>query len=204
MLPRNFSLILLGGFVLLAGPSQAVFAQVAVQQPVFEATSVNTTVSVPDRGRIHLGSIGQARESRTTFGPLRSGTNIGLDRQHTGVSVGVYVHDFEAMDQYLLNQGTTSSPAGSSHLSGNAGHAWNQLQARHSGLPSTAQIAPQPAAKSEKYWRLGQQAEREGKRSVAKLYYRIAGKYGSEAAKTRLVQWDASESSATGLAASAR
>ena len=167
-------------------------AQLTVQQPVFGVNSVATTVSVPDRGTAHLGSISRARSSRSTFGPFRSGTNLGLDREHTGMSVNVYIHDFEAMDRYLLGQAPAAPPA-SSQLTGNAHHAWNQLQAQHG--PVSSQVLPDPSrlSKSEKYWRLGQQAEQEGNRSVARLHYRIAMKYGSQPAKTRLAQLKAAE-----------
>ncbi len=170
--------------------SQNAKAQVTVQQPVFGVTNVTTTVSVPDRGRAHLGSISRARDSRSHFGPFRPGTNTGLDREHTGLSVGVYIHDFEEMDRYLLGQGG-GNPALGSRLSGNAGHAWNQLQAHHGSSPTTRTTVSQPVDKSAKYWRLGQKSEEKGNISVAKMHYRIASKYGSLDAKTRLAELDA-------------
>lgn len=180
--------LLPAALVLILSP-QAGQAQLTVQQPVFGVTSVATTVSVPDRGRAHLGSISRARDSRTSFGPFRPGTNIGLDREHSGMSVGVYIHDFEAMDRYLLNQGNSGSDP--SRLSGNARHAWDQLSASHRGAKAVSKPSPKPLDKAQKYWQLGQKAEREGKRSVARLHYRIASRYGSEAAETRLAQWEA-------------
>jgi hypothetical protein len=164
--------------------------QLTVQQPVFGVNSVTTTVSVPDRGRAHLGSISRARDSRTHFGPFRPGTHTGLDREHSTMSVGVYIHDFAAMDEYLLSQGTPST-GDAPELSSNARHAFEQLQAHH-GRPSTKPLPdPVAASKAEKYWLLGQKAEREGKLSVARLHYRAASRQGSKAAQNRLAALDA-------------
>ena len=199
---RSGWLCLFAGLVWCGFEPGTGFAQLAVQQPVVGVTSVSTTVSVPDRGRAHLGSIGRARDSRTHFGPFRPGTSIGLDREHSGMSVGVYIHDFEAMDRYLLSQGANAPR--DPQLTGNARHAWEQLSARHQSSSAVQTVPdPQPAAKSAKYWRLGQKAEREGNLSVARLHYRIASRYGSEPAKSRLAELD-SPNPASKKTASAR
>lgn len=198
-MPLRLQLVSLSlGFLCLIAQTKCGHAQLTVQQPVFGVTGVTTTVSVPDRGRAHLGSISRARDSRSTFGPFRSGSNIGLDREHTGMSVGVYIHDFEAMDRYLLSQGHAGANPRGSRLAGNAHHAFQQLQSHHGASPATAPTLPSTTlAKSEKYWLLGQKAEKDGKRSVAKLHYRIASKYGSNAAKTRLANWDSPNAAPT-------
>lgn len=196
MLSRSLGISASLGFLMLAIPAQHCNAQLTVQQPVFGVNSVSTTVSVPDRGRAHLGSISRTRDSRTTFGPFRSGSSIGLDREHTGMSVGVYIHDFEAMDRHLLSQGTPASVSSNPRLTGRTRHAWNQLQQQHGGRPSSQTPASPKLAKSEKYWRLGQKAEQDGKRSVARLHYRIASKYGSKAAKARLAEWNSANAAA--------
>ncbi len=187
MSPNRISVAVVIALAGLVVSPQRGEAQLTVQQPVFGVNSVATTVSVPDRGTAHLGSISSARSSRKTFGPFPSGTNYGADRRHTGMSVHVTIHDFEAMDRYLLGQ-APAAPAARSQLTGNARHAWNQLQAQHGPVSAPSLPAPQTLSKAEKYWRLGQQAEQEGKLSVARLHYRIASKYGSGAAKTRLAQ----------------
>ncbi len=190
MSPRTISLSILSGLCLLVAQPKPASAQLTVQQPVFGVNSVTTTVSVPDRGRAHLGSISRARDSRTSFGPFRPGTSTGLDREHSGMSVGVYIHDFEAMDQYLLNRGSSPGDA-SPQLTGGARHAWELLQTDRGQVP----IQPLPdtarASKSEKYWQLGQNAEREGHLNVARLHYRMASRHGSKSAQNRLDQWDA-------------
>jgi hypothetical protein len=193
MFLRTLGYSLIGWAILVILPEKG-FAQLTVQQPVFGVNSVATTVSVPDRGRTHLGSISRARDSRTHFGPFRPGTHTGFDREHSSMSVGVYIHDFEAMDQYLLSQG--SNPSGvSPPLTGNARHAWGQLQAHHGSVSAEPRPDPQKASKSEKYWQLGQKAEREGNLSVARLHYRVASRHGSKAAQDRLDEWDAAATS---------
>ena len=191
MTSRTLSLSLVAGLGVLVTQYGTASAQLTVQQPVFGVNSVTTTVSVPDRGRAHLGSISRARDSRTSFGPFRPGTSTGLDREHSGMSVGVYIHDFEAMDQYLLNQGSGPAADVPPQLSGGTRHAWELLQADRGPVP----IKPLPddakASKSEKYWQLGQIAEREGNLNVARLHYRMASRHGSKIAQNRLEQWDA-------------
>ncbi len=159
MFPNRIALavvVVLAGFVFSPRQGQA---QLTVQQPVFGVNSVGTTVSVPDRGTAHLGSISSARSGSKTFGPLPSGTNYGFDRQHTGMSVNVYIHDFEAMDRYLLGQ-APAAPAANPQLTGNARHAWSQLQAEHGPVFPQRLPDPQTLSKAEKYWRLGQARSR--------------------------------------------
>jgi hypothetical protein len=185
---------MVSGLGLLLLVPEASFGQLTVQQPVFGVNSVTTTVSVPDRGRAHLGSISRARDSRTHFGPFRPGTSTGLDREHSTMSVGVTIHDFAAMDEYLLSQGSASAHP-SPQLAGNALRAYEQLQAHHGGASARAVADPLAASKSEKYFLLGQKAEREGKPQVARLHYRVASRQGSKAAQDRLDELDAAPTS---------
>lgn len=80
-------------------PSRAV-AQ-AVQLPTFQYTHANTTVSVPDRGSTYLGGVNRAASGSSLNGtpvfPLRN-RSYGGTTSATGMSVGVYVHDFEALE----------------------------------------------------------------------------------------------------------
>jgi hypothetical protein len=110
------------------------------------------------------------------------------------MSVGVYIHDFEAMDQYLLNQGTPSSSS-PPQLSAGASHAWGQLQAHHGGASAQPLPGAAKASKSEKYLQLGQKAERDGNLAVARLHYRVASRLGSKAAQDRLDEWETASSS---------
>lgn len=86
----------------LAAASEAA-AQIAVQLPTYSSFSVNTTVSVPDRGGMWLGGGGQS-----AFGGLRSappGQMLRTVRQGAaGVGVSAWVHDHAALDQASLRQ----------------------------------------------------------------------------------------------------
>jgi len=82
-------------------------------------------------------------------------------------------------------------------LTGNAAHAYTTLTAaRNSRLISksprqasgriTAEIRNSPTASSARSFRLGQNAERKGRMSLAKLHYRMAAKLGSARARDKM------------------
>jgi hypothetical protein len=75
----------------------------AVQLPTFRYFSVQTTVSVPDRGGVMMGGVDRASSGSTSrgFGPLRnraSGSSIGS----SGVSVHATIIDNNELDQQVL------------------------------------------------------------------------------------------------------
>ena len=74
-----------------------------VQLPSFSIFSVNTTVSVPDRGGMYLGGVNRAREGSSTrgLGPLRN-RGIGADRAANGVTVHAQIHDQDELDRAVL------------------------------------------------------------------------------------------------------
>jgi hypothetical protein len=82
-----------------------------VQLPTFSSFSTNATVSAPDRGSAYLGGVKRAASGRNEFGtPLLPFGNrsFGTERSVSGARVSVFIHDFEAMDRYLLNRPTPS------------------------------------------------------------------------------------------------
>ncbi len=173
-------LVVIVAFVLLAG--QMSFAQQVFQQPIVGETSVNTTVSVPDRGRVFLGGVSSAQSGRSQYGPLRSGTSSGLTRQSTSISTSVYIHDLQAMDEELLNSVPPRSYPNSSQ---------NQLFAgsvSQKPLPTVPEPGSSPAIKAAKFEQLARKANDSGKTELAKLHWQMAAKYGSEEAKKRLQQ----------------
>ncbi|MFO0896597.1 MAG: hypothetical protein U0836_04110 [Pirellulales bacterium] len=97
---------------LLAASSEVV-AQIAVQLPTYSTFSVNTTVSVPDRGGMWLGGGGQS-----AFGGLRSappGQMLRTVRQGAaGVGVSAWVHDHAALDRATLGQAKRTVSASAS------------------------------------------------------------------------------------------
>jgi hypothetical protein len=104
--------LLTGIICLLAVPASSARAQrVTVQQPTFETFGVGTSVSVPDRGRASLGGVRRSAAARSSRGPIRAGTNIGLSNQATSTGVSVYVQDLAEMDQQVLAQAERSRAA---------------------------------------------------------------------------------------------
>lgn len=106
------------GFVvwcLMGLPSTLAAQGLTVQQPVVGRFGANTSLSVPDRGRALVGSVNSAAMGRVTYGPLPSGSALGLQTRSSSLSVRVFIHDLQAMDEALL-----SAPTGP------ANRKWNQ------------------------------------------------------------------------------
>ncbi len=86
-----------------------------VQLPTRSHFATGTTVWVPDRGSAYLGGVQRARSHRTAFGlpllPTRPHGNAvrGGIRGASSMHATVTVHDFAAMDKYLLSQPTRFS-----------------------------------------------------------------------------------------------
>ena len=154
--------------------------QISVQQPVVATTSVNTTVTVPDRGSAVLGGVSSAQSGRVAYGPLRSGSSSGLSRQATSISANVFIHDLQAMDEALLNSAPQNSSLGRP-LPGTV------LSHRSSSEPSTNSVAT-AGENARKYELLARKSEVAGKDKIAKLHWQTAARYGSRAAATRLTE----------------
>jgi hypothetical protein len=169
--------------------------------------STQGTVVVPDRGSTLMGGIHRAQTGRNEFGvpmlPLRPFKNAasGMTRSASSVRVTAWIHDFEAMDEYLLNQPTAfraqQAAAQAQGPLAMAADARPQVHVPPTALPSTW-AAQRPAdsavmslaeAKADRARQLaqrsteavalfekGQQAESDGKPAVAKVYYRMAAK----------------------------
>jgi hypothetical protein len=84
----NSKLAIPAGISLAFFISTAANAQVAVQLPEFRYNTVNTTVSVPDRGTAVLGSISRASEGRTTRGVPGLSNVPGLNRLTRNSGIG--------------------------------------------------------------------------------------------------------------------
>lgn len=105
--PMRFSRLLLGTAVSsLALLPLAAQAQ-TVQLPTQRQFSVGTTVLVPDRGTISLGSVSRARESsnrRGLFGggPLTQNRGIGRELSHSGATISATIIDLQELDRQVL------------------------------------------------------------------------------------------------------
>ncbi|HUT92339.1 MAG TPA: hypothetical protein VMY37_22785 [Thermoguttaceae bacterium] len=178
-----------------------------VQLPTYSYFTTSTTVSVPDRGSVYLGGVKRAATGRNEFGtpllPFRN-RSIGTERSASGVSVSVYIHDFEAMDEYLLSQPIArgSQPAVTRRLGppiagsqprpalpASTGDVWPaRLDAATQGSagPMAKSLAElraehereQQARQGEaaKWLQRGRQAESAGKANVARVYYQMAAR----------------------------
>lgn len=120
--------------VLFACMTSSAYAQnQVVQQPVVRQIRIGTAVSVPDGGRAYLGGVSKGAMGANRYGgPFRSGTNSGREFSNSSMSVSVYIHDFEAMDEALLNEAArVPVRREKTPLSSRAAHAWRSLEAHH-------------------------------------------------------------------------
>jgi hypothetical protein len=92
----------------LVFPMSVVHAQQAtIQQPVVSQFRVDTVVSVPDGGRVFLGSVGSAADARFQAGFSPIGSSIGREVSHQGADVSVFIHDLDELDRLTLAAGNT-------------------------------------------------------------------------------------------------
>lgn len=170
--------ICLFAVVLVFAVQSAADAQ-TLQQPVIERFGVNTTVSVPDRGRTLLGSISRAQSFRRQRGFFQPGSTIGYSRSHTGLSVGVHIIDLREMDRMILGYDPSMLPHG--HYSKPVVQTPQQVQQKKVEL--TASRKP---GLSSAWLRLGKRAEERGKLDRARDCYARAKANGSTEARERL------------------
>lgn len=184
--------------------------EIRIQQPIVQQFSIGTTVSVPDRGRALLGGASSGVMRSRRFGPFQRGSSYGQVFQSSSSSVGVYIHDFEAMDRFLLNSAPSTVSRTRQSLRRNHSHWKQQLLSQHAEPADSKHFASSSGksrkpsshfnqitqSKAERFFELGQKAERKHATSnVAKLHYRMAAKYGSVKAKERLEKLNAHQGS---------
>lgn len=170
--------------ILVVFAARGAYAQnIAVQQPVLQDFSVDTTVTVPDRGTSLLGSVSSGAAGRTTygFGPLRNGSSRGYSLSNSSVTTTVYIHDLRAMDEALLATPGPASPAVS---------RWETALAQRQAADRAAghqRVEPvQDLDKRLKFERLARDAEAGGKRALAQSYLKAAAKHGSPTAAQKI------------------
>ena len=195
--------------VVLAIGHSAFAQQIAVQEPSVETFGVGTTVSAPDRGWVSLGGVSRGQSSRSMFGPLRSGTNIGISRQTGGVSVGVRIHDLDELDRQVLNAAGKGRRPSDRALSPAADQAFETLRTRpgarddvNAGASAIVTTGPQGTGNPqrqvspdmppvtgppvEKLLDRARQAESAGKRGLALAFLRTARDSGSAEAANEI------------------
>jgi hypothetical protein len=176
-------------FALISGTAWGQLRPTTVQLPTFSMFGVDTTVSVPDGGSAYLGGVDRASSGGNQFGgPMAPFGNrsIGSQQSASSMRVSAYIHDFQAMDEQLLNQPTAFNRGltpPQTQVARAIGQRVNSAQAAPAGQPAAdvaglrAQRLQEEQARSQESAGLldrGQAAEAAGKLSVARLYYQMA------------------------------
>jgi len=160
-----------------------------VQLPSFSIFSVNTTVSVPDRGGMYLGGVRGGREGSTKrgFGPLAN-RGIGSDRAASGVTVQAAIHDLDELDKAVLAEAAAKRGPIDPDLAkaelirrgvgkgeiGSAGASPSQPADSVAAIRAkNAAAAEARASEAADLLAKAEAAEAEGKASVAKIYYQM-------------------------------
>lgn len=170
-----------------------------VQLPSFSFFTVDTTVSVPDRGTASLGGIGRSSSGSTAFGPALGPANRGFGRSlsSSSVTMRATIHDFDALDRAAL--------ARADRRAGNrlARNAWNDRSTRRDAAqPNSSQRAPLGSvadarrrhaaesaaqeAETQSNLEHARRAAADGKAGVAKIFYKMALRHAPGELKSQI------------------
>jgi hypothetical protein len=170
---------------------------------------------VPDRGSAFMGGVDRASDGRSEFGvpgialPGFQNRGIGQSRSSTSFHATATIHDFDAMDQALLNSPssdgvTRTTPSFRGLPDTPAAIAGRTFQRNSANLAGNWRIEPDPpapvsdaaaeqasraarqstrVAEADGFFARGQQAEADGKPNVAKIYYQMAVRRATGEAK---------------------
>jgi hypothetical protein len=217
---RASAALLLAAMILAIPAVQCAAQGTVVQLPTYSFTGVSTTVNVPDGGSAYLGGINRASDGSSAFGAPVLGKlpfvgrgfrnqSIGSDRSASSFRVTATIHDFEAMDEALLNSASSSLSSASPQrrlADTPAAIAGRTLQPRTPNLAGNWQAKPAApgAAKTlnasderarrasreqtreeeaENLFARGQKAEADGKPGLAKSYYQMVSRRSQGALK---------------------
>jgi hypothetical protein len=183
----------------------------AVQLPTISSFGTNTTVTVPDRGSAYLGGINRAASGRNEFGvpllkglPLFRNRGIGMERSSASTNVSVYIHDFDAMDEYLLGQPARRFAQSYQPTRGTfAARAARDTGARPPEAQQPVPAGPaamsvaelrtmhrreeeETAQKALEFFERGKKAETAGKLNVARIYYQMAARRAADPLKSQI------------------
>lgn len=161
-----------------------------VQLPTFQVFTVDTTVSVPDRGGMWLGGIGGQRSGRNQFFPSLVGSRpaIGVETGASRMHVTATIMDLPEIDSQVLAEARRRTQAlnhafddavqdRTQHAVSGAVHAekpaiTSVAEIRRSQLREQEQLQQQ----GEEYLQQALAAEQEGKPGAAKIYYQMAAR----------------------------
>lgn len=190
----------IGAAFLGAASANNVLAQ-AVQLPTFQFFTVNTTVSVPDRGGAYLGGVSRAASGRISQGIPLVGKVPGLGRlarnevlgssvAASGVSVTATIIDHRELDEAVLaesraRRGETANVAPALRLAPTIPEAKAVAsvdEIRRQNEQQDRERRQEALALIEK----GRQAEAAGKTSVAVVYYHMAARRADESLRQQI------------------
>lgn len=181
MKSRFLLLALLLTTVIVCPASAQVTSVQTVQLPTFHYVGVSTTVVVPTRGTVSLGSI--AGSTRTRFDHVGN-RSCGVDSFSGGLTVGATVIDLAEMDREILAE------------------AARRRGAKFDVLGRPVELDPIAAnsVESERaatYLRRGRTAEMAKQPAAARVFYRWVAKHGSteerQLARVKLSQLDSAQ-----------
>jgi hypothetical protein len=167
-----------------------VIQQETVQLPTFHYFGVRTTVVVPTRGTIPLGSVTRSGQMRTRFDKV--GSSFNMVRDVGGISLGATVIDNAEIDRQLLAEAARRRGAKVDVLGRPVDD--NPLVDQQALRPAPIIDRPRSRVGADVYLRRGRDAELARQPEVAKVFYRRAAKLGNavekRAAEERLAAQD--------------
>ena len=184
---RRITLLISAAILVISGSrvlGQVGAAPTTVQLPTFHVFTVQTTVSVPDRGGLALGGISRGADGRVMLGPLGNRATAS-NRGAGGVSATATIIDNQDIDQAILASGRATVPDAAS-VKANAIAAQVKASATAPPAGSVAAIRQQNAEKAEQknrelaqLYASAERAEASGKQALARAYYGMVARQGS-------------------------
>ncbi|HEX4131341.1 MAG TPA: hypothetical protein VHZ24_14975 [Pirellulales bacterium] len=173
------TLLITALIVFIAARAAGAQAPTTVQLPTFHFFTVQTTVSVPDRGTMLLGGSGSLGTGNLANGPifLPTQSSRGSAGGATMMSVRATIHDFEAMDAALLAGKVDMSPPPSIAAPGTS-----VVEARQQRQVEVAATDREAA----EYYSRAVAAERDGKPGAAKVWYQMASRRATGTLKAEI------------------
>lgn len=161
-----------------------------VQLPTLQVFTVDTTVSVPDRGRLMLGGISRQRSGRNQFWPPLVGSRpgIGVETGASRLHVAATIMDLSELDRQVL-AAARQRPAPTDRSTGDAppsrdltriarAISTDKVAAASVAEIRRAQVQEQDDSQrqGEAYLEQALSAEEGGKLGAAKVYYQMAAR----------------------------
>lgn len=155
-----------------------------IQLPTYRVFGTSTTVSVPDRGQAHVGSVSSARSGQSSrglplvgnlpgAGPLFRNRSVGAQLGYAGSNVHVSVIDLEEMDRAVLAEAERRRAVARSSDSARSPR-WETSVTDPPPAPETMVIDP------DQLISLGRQAKGRGDYRLATAYFDMASKISIE------------------------